>query len=157
MLNDRVDAITVMVPAWHEEVKASYENDSILQGVITEKMINMNSWPQYQFTEGILRFKGRTVIGSRGSLRKSLISTAHDSNIGGHADIQNSYRRLKTLFYWHSMKKMVERVVNECDVCKQDKLERVAYPGLLQPLETPGGAWKDITRRTSQVRRKGYN
>jgi len=52
---------------------------------------------------------------------------------------------------------MVERVVNECDVCKQDKLERVAYPGLLQPLETPGGAWKDITRRTSQVRRKGYN
>jgi hypothetical protein len=42
MLNGRVDAITVMVPAWHEEVKASYENDSILQGVITEKMINIS-------------------------------------------------------------------------------------------------------------------
>lgn len=52
-----LERITVIVLAWHEEVKASYENDSIQQRVITEKMINMNSWPHYQFTEGSLIFK----------------------------------------------------------------------------------------------------
>jgi len=40
---------------------------------------------------------------------------------------------------------MVKRIVEECDVCKQAKAERVAYLGLLQPLPVPNGTWKAIT------------
>ena len=40
---------------------------------------------------------------------------------------------------------MVKQIVEECDICKQAKVERVAYPGLLQPLPMPGGTWEAIT------------
>jgi hypothetical protein len=43
------------------------------------------------------------------------------------------------------MKKMVKQIVNGCDICKQAKLERIIYPGLLQPPPVPNGVWKDIT------------
>jgi hypothetical protein len=42
------------------------------------------------------------------------------------------------------MKAVVNRTVEECDVCKQAKVEIVAYPGLLQPLPVPNGTWEAI-------------
>jgi len=40
----------------------------------------------------------RVVIGSAGLLREDLIKSTYDSYIGGHAGIQNTYRRLKGSF-----------------------------------------------------------
>jgi hypothetical protein len=40
---------------------------------------------------------------------------------------------------------MVKQVVEEYDTCKRAKLERVAYPGLLQPFPLLEGIWKNIT------------
>ena len=74
-----------------------------------------------------------------------MVKSVHDSYVGGHADIQNTFRRLKTNFYWPGMKAMVKRTVEECDVCKQAKAKRIAYPGLLQPLLVPNGTWEAIT------------
>ncbi|XP_073268339.1 uncharacterized protein [Populus alba] len=85
-------AITNILPAWYEEVYASYKKDC-----------------------------------------------------RGHAGIQNTYRRLKSNFHWYGMKVMVKETVEECDVCRQAKVERVAYPGLLQPLPAPEGTWEAIT------------
>jgi len=43
------------------------------------------------------------------------------------------------------MKTSVKGFVEDCDVCKQAKMEGVPYPGLLQPLRIPEGIWKNIT------------
>jgi hypothetical protein len=37
------------------------------------------------------------VIDSEGDLREKLVKEAHDSFIRGHASVQNSYKRLKTV------------------------------------------------------------
>jgi transposase InsO family protein len=92
----------------------------------------------------MIKYKGRIVIGSTGLLREDLIKSIHDSYIGGHVGIQNTYRRLKAHFYWPSMKKLIQRIVLQCDICKQAKAERVVYPGLLQPLPIPRGTWQDV-------------
>ena len=84
-------------------------------------------------------------MGQEGELRARLVKSVHDSYVGGHAGIQNTFRRLKANFYWSRMKAMVKRTVEECDVCKQAKAERVAYPGLLQPLPVANGTWEAIT------------
>jgi transposase InsO family protein len=42
------------------------------------------------------------------------------------------------------MKKLMQRIVLQCDICKQAKAERVVYPGLLQPLPIPRGTWQDV-------------
>ena len=85
------------------------------------------------------------MVGQQGQLRAQLIKSVHDSYVGGHAGVQNTYRRLKTNFYWYGMKAMVKKVVEECNVCRQAKVERVAYPGLLQPLLMPRGTWEAVT------------
>lgn len=36
-------------------------------------------------------------------------------------------------------------IVQQCDIYKQAKAKKVAYPRLLQPLPVPRGTWQDIT------------
>jgi hypothetical protein len=39
----------------------------------------------------------------------------------------------------------VQQFVQSCAVCQQAKYERTKYPGLLQPLPIPKGAWQTIS------------
>ena len=87
----------------------------------------------FTYAEGVVKYKGK------------IFKSTHDSYIGGYVRIQNTYRRLKAHFYWPFMKKLVQEIVQHCDICKQAKVERVPYPGLLQALPVPRGPWQDIT------------
>jgi hypothetical protein len=53
----------------------------------------------YIYAEGVLRYKDRIVVGLKGELRTKLVKYVHDSYVGGHAGIQNTFRRLKVNFY----------------------------------------------------------
>lgn len=53
--------------------------------------------------------------------------------------------RVKSIFYWPSMKTEIFRKVSECDVCQRVKKEQVHSPGLIQPLSIPEHAWHDIS------------
>lgn len=74
-----------------------------------------------------------------------MLAALHDSAIGGHSGVPMTYQRLKQLFYWPSMKKMVHQYVVACPTCQQAKPDRSKYLGLLQPLPTPSAAWQMIT------------
>lgn len=56
-----------------------------------------------------------------------------------------TYRRIKALFAWPGMKKQIKLKVKECSICQQAKPDRSKYPGLLQPLPVPLGAWQIVT------------
>jgi hypothetical protein len=43
------------------------------------------------------------------------------------------------------MRQYIRNQVQSCVVCQQAKPERVPYPGLLQPLQVPNGAWQTVT------------
>lgn len=43
------------------------------------------------------------------------------------------------------MKKQIHTAVKTCGICMQAKPDRSKYPGLLQPLPVPDGAWQIIT------------
>jgi hypothetical protein len=43
------------------------------------------------------------------------------------------------------MKGMIQDWCHECAICQQAKPERAKYPGLLQPIPVPAGAWKVIS------------
>ena len=142
--NGALAAITNILPAWYEDVYTSYEKDCKLKAIILNKLTGAAGEPDFIYKEGILRYKGKIVVGQGGNLRAQLVKSVHDSYVG-HAGVQNTYRRLKTNFHWYGMKAMVKKVVEECNVCRQAKVERVAYPGLLQPLLVPGGTWEAVT------------
>jgi hypothetical protein len=55
-----------------------------------------------------------------------------------------TYHRVKQLFAWPGLKKTVKDFVTTCSICQQAKPDRSKYPGLLQPLPIPTGAWQTI-------------
>jgi hypothetical protein len=90
-------------------------------------------------------YKDRVVLPAQSEFPQKIFSNFHDTPIGGHSGFLVSYQKIKRLFSWTGMKQMIKTWCSQCPVCQQAKVERVKYPGLLQPLPIPDGAWKMIT------------
>lgn len=105
------------------------------------------STPPSAFTlkDGLIRFHDRIWVGHNAELQQKLIHAFHSSPLGGHSGIPATIKRLCQLFAWPGLKTHVDQFVRNCPTCQQAKVERVKYPGLLQPLTTPSAAWQVIS------------
>lgn len=131
VLSDNVCALITHIQAsWIEEIVSSYEQDKETKNLIAQVMLGSVS-SDYTYIAGILRYKGRKVVGSANGVRTKILDTIHSSAVGGHSGIHTSYLRGKSIFYWSGMKKDFTEYISACDICKQCKDEAVAYPGLL--------------------------
>jgi hypothetical protein len=99
----------------------------------------------FALEHGLIKYKGRLVIGDNLALQTKLLAAMHDSAVGGHSGIQATYQRTKKLYYWPGLKLAVELFVKQCSVCQHAKHSNLKPAGLLQPLPPPKGAWQDIT------------
>ena len=79
--------ITQVVPSWYDQIYNSYKDDVRLQDIIQGKMVDATQALKFTYTNGVVKYKGRIVIGAVGPLREELVKTTHDSYIGGHAGI----------------------------------------------------------------------
>ena len=93
----------------------------------------------------MIRYKNRICVPHNPVAQHSVLQALHSSPMGGHSGIYATYVRIKHLFAWPGLKKMVHAFVSQCAVCQQAKTERVKYPGLLQPLPVPEYAWQIVT------------
>jgi transposase InsO family protein len=84
-------------------------------------------------------------LGGSETLQKKILTAFHSSAIAGHSGFPVTYQRIRRLFAWPKMKQHIKEFVQTCTICQQSKPERVKYPGLLQPLPTPQGAWQTVT------------
>ncbi|KAL2243822.1 UNVERIFIED_CONTAM: hypothetical protein Sindi_0500200 [Sesamum indicum] len=88
---------------------------------------------------------GKVCVGSHSGVREKIIKALHDSALGGHSGINGTYQRIKSLFYWPTLKIDVQTWVKECETCLRSKHENNSYPGSLQPLSIPEQAWSYIS------------
>lgn len=65
--------------------------------------------------------------------------------MGGHSGIEQTYRRIASLFYCKGLREDVHTYVNGYDICQRHKYDRSPYPRLLQPLKLPVTAWRSIS------------
>lgn len=105
------------------------------------------SSPQGHFTlqNGVIRYEGRIWLASDSALQTKIIQAFHSSAIGGHSGFLVTYLKIKKLFAWPAIKKMIHQAITECVICQQAKSERVKYPCLLQPLPVPTHAWQIVS------------
>ena len=99
----------------------------------------------FSLEHGLIKYKGRIVIGANLALQTKLIATLHDSTVGVHSGIQATYQRVKKLYYWPGLKLAVELFVRQYGICQMAKHTNKKPAGLLQPLPPPKGAWQEIT------------
>lgn len=133
------------MPAWYQEVTDSYEGDNKIKSVMEKLTMGAQEVEGYTLNQGLLRFRGRLVIGQNSRIKERIFQALHESPLGGHSGEQNTYLRVKQVFQWPRMKAEIKELVRRCDTCKRCKSETVAYPGLLQPLPIPDQAWTNIS------------
>lgn len=138
-------AMSEAVPSWVSAIVASYEGDEFANRIIAQLAIDSAVVPHFTFTNGLLRFKNRIWVGSDTDLRIKLMQQFHSAPLGGHSGIPVTLSRLKKHFAWKFMKRDVHAFVSSCQICLQAKPDRAKYPGLLQPLPVPEGAWQILS------------
>ncbi|KAJ4798340.1 polyprotein [Rhynchospora pubera] len=138
-------AISELLPSWIQEIQLSYEGDDWIASLKTKAADQQQSPnPDINYHQGLLRFNHRICVGGTGQWRSQLIKEIHDSSLGGHYGIVNTYKRVKSMFLWPKLKEMVQAYVLACPNCQMNKPEHTRSPGLLQPLPIPDEAWSSI-------------
>lgn len=136
-------ALSVTQPIWVQQLTDSYSSHPPTAKLLTSLTL---SSPQGHFTldKGIIKYKARLWVASSVPLQQKILSALHSSAIGGHSGFLVTYMKVKKMFAWPGMKKMIKEFVSRCMVCQKAKTERVKYPGLLHnPCQFPlmHGRW----------------
>lgn len=126
-------AVPTVVPDWLSEVQQSYKRNTKLLDIITTLLIDPQSHIHYSLDQGLLRYKGRFFISNHGNLREKLLQVIHSSALGGHSRINNTFQRMKSLFFffYKGLKFDVKKRVSNCDICLQNKSDNYLSSGLL--------------------------
>jgi hypothetical protein len=126
-----------------QRIKDAYLKDECASRVLDDSGILKESATDFAIDQqGLLRFKGLVYIPS--GIRRDFVREQHSLPAHGHQGIARTFDRLARDYYFPGMRKQVETVVSECDLCSKSKTSRHAPYGLLQPPPVPQKAWKSI-------------
>jgi len=92
--------------------------------------------------QGILRYKGLVYIPT--TLQTKLVTEQHSLPAYSHQGITRTFEQITREYYFPGLRKEVEKVVLECNMCNKSKL---AYHALYRLLKSPSVAtrvWKSI-------------
>jgi hypothetical protein len=126
-------------------VQNSYLFDPQATNLLSKLSLQLDVVTHFTFKDGLLRYTSRIWIGQDPALHSQIISSLHNSPVGGHSGFPITYRRLKQMFAWKGMKCAVQQYVQHCQVCIQAKLDRARYPGKLQHLPIPQEACHTVS------------
>ncbi|WVZ76987.1 hypothetical protein U9M48_024892 [Paspalum notatum var. saurae] len=139
--------------------KANVKTDEKIQEI--REQIKLGKAPHFREDEqGTVWYKNRIYVPDVDSIKKLILSEAHDTAYSIHPGSTKMYHDLKERFWWYGMKRAVAEYVAVCDTCQRVKAEHQRPAGLLQPLKIPEWKWEEISMdfivglpRTQ----KGYN
>ena len=93
----------------------------------------------------MMYYKGIIYLFLDSNLKYKILQEAHDSPLAGHLGIFKTYRQLRQRFFWKRLKEDVQKYVNECMVCQQNKSELTCPAGLLQSFPISEQKWDSIS------------
>ncbi|WVZ70635.1 hypothetical protein U9M48_019283 [Paspalum notatum var. saurae] len=146
-------------PTLEQEIRKHQKTDEKIQEI--REQIKVRKAPHFREDEqGTVWYKNRICVPDMDSIRKLILSEAHDTAYSIHPGSTKMYHDLKERFWWYGMKRAMAEYVAVCDTCQRVKAEHQRPVGLLQPLKIPEWKWEEISMdfivglpRTQ----KGYN
>ena len=96
---------------------------------------------EYGMVNGLLHKRVETETGRKLAIvvpatsRPRVLYESHDSPMAGHQGLLKSERRIRSQYYWTSMKEDIKLYIDSCIVCKTMKNRTQKLKGLLRPLE----------------------
>ncbi|WVZ53110.1 hypothetical protein U9M48_004096 [Paspalum notatum var. saurae] len=146
-------------PTLEQEIRNHQKTDEKIQEI--REQIKLGKAPHFREDEqGTVWYKNRICVPDVDSIKKLILSEAHDTAYSIHPGSTKMYHDLKERFWWYGMRRVVAEYVAVCDTCQRVKAEHQRPAGLLQPLKIPEWKWEEISMdfivglpRTQ----KGYN
>ncbi|CAF4125368.1 unnamed protein product [Rotaria sordida] len=75
---------------------------------------------------------------------KQLLTAYHDVPWAAHFGFHRTYWKLKDKYWWPDMKTTIKNHIHSCLKCRKFNIDRRKAPGLLHPIEAPGGPFQLI-------------
>ncbi|CAM8951058.1 unnamed protein product [Rhodiola kirilowii] len=126
-------------------LRLALQRDPATKALLHNLAQDAAQYPQHQMREGLVLFQGRLLVPNDETLRELILHEYHDTPVGGHAGIRQTFARVSSHFWWAEMRDDVKSYVQACSVCQQVKVLNNRPQGLLQPLPLPSGIWTDIS------------
>ncbi|WVZ51646.1 hypothetical protein U9M48_002768 [Paspalum notatum var. saurae] len=107
-------------PTLEQEIREHQKNDEKLQEI--RELLKSGKAPHFREDEqGTLWYKNRICVPNEDSIRKLILSEAHDAAYSIHPGSTKMYYDLKERFWWYGMKRAVAEYVAICDTCQRVK------------------------------------
>ncbi|WVZ75466.1 LOW QUALITY PROTEIN: hypothetical protein U9M48_023515, partial [Paspalum notatum var. saurae] len=146
-------------PTLEQEIRNHQKDDEKLKEI--RELLKIGKAPHFREDEQeTLWYKNRICVPNVDSIRKLILSEAHDTAYSVHPGSTKMYHDLKERFWWYGMKRAVAEYVAICDTCQCVKAEHQRPTGLLQPLKVPEWKCEEITMDFIvglPCTQKGYN
>ena len=75
----------------------------------------------WQYTEGVLTYKGHVYISSDPSLQWAILACCHDYETAGHPGYLKTCQLVASEFWWLGLASFVHKYIEGCAVCQQSK------------------------------------
>jgi hypothetical protein len=138
-------AILIIQPDWIIEARDEWKNDEKVWTLIQRLQQDSSASDTFTWKNDSLWYKDRLYLCKNSQLKQKVLLELHTSLVGGHSGFLKTYHRVKKDFFWDGLKNNVQRFVEECVVCQQNKVETIKTPGLLQPLSIPSQCWEEVS------------
>ncbi len=128
------------------EINEIDENCTLLREAIArdktqyEDIKLKNCWTQNE----ILYHDSQLWVSFNELLQMNLIREIHDQSSINHSEILKTVKIIKRNYYWSSMRKTIDRYIQNCYVCQRSKTSRNKSNDLLQSLSISEQRWQDI-------------
>ncbi|WVZ49323.1 hypothetical protein U9M48_000692, partial [Paspalum notatum var. saurae] len=116
-------------PTLEREIRNHQKTDEKIQEI--REQIKLGKAPHFREDEqGTVWYKNRICVPDVESIKKLILSEAHDTAYSIHPGSTKMYHDLKERFWWYGMKRA------SGEICRK---------GLLQPLKIPQWKWEEIS------------
>jgi hypothetical protein len=125
-----------------QEIQEAYERDSMAQTILSDRRPR-NDQDNIKIQDGLILWKGLVYIPTK--LQEKITREVHEEPTSGHQGIERTIERITRNYYYPGLRKTVEQVIQNCDICKRSRHERHAPYGTMTHIQTPEKPWKSIS------------
>ncbi|MCO5580269.1 hypothetical protein L7F22_034135 [Adiantum nelumboides] len=130
-----------------EASQKDQEYQELIARILNAGEAKENSRPakEYSLQGDFLYYEQRLCVPKDPTLKKAILSEAHDSPISGHPGYTKTLNAIRKSYFWPRMKGDILRYVKQCLSCQRIKAKGIKLPGQLKPLDIPQMKWECIS------------
>ena len=106
------------------------QSSSTSDPLVLQALQSMDGWispafhsclSDWQYTEGVLTYRGHVYIPSDPSLCQAILACCHDHETMGHPGYLKTHQLVTSEFWWPGLASFVHKYIEGCAVCQQSK------------------------------------